>query len=185
MSVRSVFPPAAVPQSATPADGGPHVASFVVDRPCARTEWWEVQLATPASLLSTIGGRQERADTGPKHGLVGVCAHHPDAVPTRGLECSGAGAARLSALRLATLADKAPQGGASRPSAQLGPCCVLCRGATKPPGFEFHQPEVNHPPVHACTQPCVVLRACAATQPPTTSHSMRRSDNKCMARNPL
>ena len=58
---------------------------------------------------------------GSKHegrGLGGVCAHLPKAVRTRGQEFSGAGSITLSALRLTTLADKAPQGGASRrPSA--------------------------------------------------------------------
>ena len=45
-------------------------------------------------------------------GLVGVCAHSPDAVRTRGQEFSGAGPLALSALRLTTLAKT--QGGASR-----------------------------------------------------------------------
>ena len=64
---------------------------------------------------------------GSKHGgLVGVCAHFPDAVRTRGKKFPGAEAPTLSALRLTTLADKAPQGGASRlPSVLAGPSIML------------------------------------------------------------
>ena len=56
-------------------------------------------------------------------GLVGVCAHFPGAVQTRGKEFPGAASLALRALRLTTLAKT--QGGASRrPSVLAGP--MLC-----------------------------------------------------------